>query len=178
MTATVPPRARPVPTRRPQVLRCPACHRTELRVPESTLRLTPGAWPMCCGQPMVAAATVADRGTDDDVDTIHWDDRRGGDRRPARAGTRLEVCLDGPGPGADVAIALLDVSATGVKVAIRGPVPTGDRVLLSLGPPDGGWEYIGPGLVCWCVPGAEGTALAGVRLDQPLTDSQMGDLAD
>jgi hypothetical protein len=129
---------------------------------------------------MVPAAVPAERAQDPDpdADATPWADRRWGDRRPARAEARLEFRRDGLSPGPDVSIALLDVSPGGLKVAVGGLLSDGERVLVSLGPPDGSWAYQGPAVVHWCVPGAEGTALAGVRLQRPLTARQVADLAE
>jgi hypothetical protein len=52
-----------------------------------------------------------------DPDANPWADRRGGDRQPARADVRVECRRAGSVP--DVAIALLDVSPRGLKLAVR-----------------------------------------------------------
>jgi hypothetical protein len=128
---------------------------------------------------MVPAAAAFERlaEPDPEADATPWADRRDGDRRPARAGARVEVRRRDAGPGPDLAIALLDVSPSGLKVAIRGTVAAGDRLLIAVGPPGESSEYRGA-VVRWCVPGAEGTALVGVRLQRPLTATELAEVSE
>jgi len=162
-------RARPV-------LRCPACLRVELRPPETLQRLTPGRWPECCGRLMVPAGPAPRQTPDPDADASPWADRRDTDRRPARAGAPIE-CRP-TGQPSDVAIALLDVSARGLKLAVRGLLPRGARVRVAVGAPGDSWAYHGPAAVRWCVPGAEGTALVGLRLRRPLAPEAVAALSE
>lgn len=115
---------------------------------------------------MVPARPAGRPAPDPDADADPWADRRGGGRRPARVNVRVECRRPGPGP--DVAIALLDVSPRGLKLAVRGVLRRGERVWVAAGPPGEPWAYHGPAAVRWCVPGAEETALVGLRLRRPL----------
>ena len=166
-SVTAPPPLPETSGRRRPLLRCPACLRVELRPPDTIRRLVPGRWPECCGRLMIPAGPAPKHAPDPDADASPWADRRDADRRPARAGVRVECRPAGQGP--DVAIALLDVSARGLKVAVRGLLRRGARVRLAVGSPGDSWAYHGPAAVRWCVPGAEGTALVGLRLRRPLT---------
>jgi hypothetical protein len=122
-------------------------------------------------------ARPADRAAPDpDADAKPWADRRGGDRRPARADLRVE-CRPA-GSESDIAIALLDVSPSGLKLAVRGLLRRGERVRVALGQPGEPWAYHGPAVVRWCVPGAEGTALVGLRLRRPLAAQAVGELTE
>lgn len=158
------------------LLRCAACLRVELRPPDTLQRPAAGRWPECCGRPMVPAVPAGDRAPDPDADATPWADRRGRGRRFARADARVECRA--ADTDVDAAIALIDVSAGGLKVAIRGLLRRGDRVRVAVGPPGGPWAYHGPAAVRWCVPGAEGTALAGLRLPRPLTAQAVGELTE
>ena len=125
---------------------------------------------------MVPAGPVPTAVPDPDADATPWADRRHGGRLLARAGVRIDIRAAESGP--DVAIALLDVCPGGAKVAVRGAVRRGDRLLVSLGPPDGSWGYRGRGIVRWYVPGAEGTGLVGVQLRRPLSAQAAADLSE
>jgi PilZ domain len=105
-----------------------------------------------------------------------WADRRAGDRRPVRPGTRFEVRRGGDGP--DLAVALLDVSATGLRAAVRGGFSVGDAVVVWIAPPGEGWVYQGTAFVCWQSARAEGTALVGLRLRSPIPVVAAVDLAE
>jgi hypothetical protein len=158
------------------LLRCPACLRVELRPPETFQRLTTNHWPECCGRLMVPAGPAASATPDPDIDATLCADRRGGDRRSPRVDARVECRRVGPGP--DVAIALLDVSARGLKLAVRGLLRRGERVRVAVGLPGEPWAYHGPAVVRWSVPGAEGTALVGLRLRRPFTARKLAALSE
>jgi hypothetical protein len=105
-----------------------------------------------------------------------WADRRAGERRPVRRGTRFEVRRDGQGP--DLAVALLDVSATGVRAAVRERLSVGDAVIVWIAPPGERWVYQGKAFVCWQSAGAEGTALVGLRLRSAIPVDAATDLVE
>ena len=147
-----------------------------MRPPETFQRLTANRWPECCGRLMVPARPSAGGAPDPDADATVCTDRRGGDRRSPRADARVECRRVGSGP--DVAIALLDVSARGLKLAVHGPLQRGERVRVAVGPPAEPWSYHGPAVVRWSVPGAEGTALVGLRLRRPLTAQALAALSE
>ena len=177
ISSILPPRY-PSPVRRPQLLRCPGCDRIQQRPPDTLGRLRPRVWPECCGHLMVPASPADEPGRESDTHEAMspWSDRRDDDRHEARAGARLELRRDED--NSDAAIALLDVSANGLKVAIRGRLFPGDQVDVVVGPPGGEWECCGQAIVQWCVDGAEGTALVGVRLCRSLTADHLIDLSE
>jgi len=175
MPAFSPP-ARPDPfVRRPRVLQCPTCRRTEPRPADSLRRLAQGRWPECCGRVMVPAVEVVAAAA---PDATPWADRRLTDRHSPRPGARVALRRGAMGMGPDVAVELLDVSASGARVHVRARVQPGDRVLVALRPPSGAWEAGGPAEVCWCQAEGGGTALAGVRFQHPLFERQVAELAD
>lgn len=162
------------PTR--SLLRCPACLRVQLRPPETFQRLTANRWPECCGRLMVPAGPAAGEVPDPDADATLCAERRVVGRRSPRADARVECRRVGPGP--DVAIALLDVAASGLKVAVRGLLRRGERVRVAVGLPGEPWAYHGPAVVRWSVAGAEGTALVGLRLRRPFTAQTLAALSE
>jgi PilZ domain len=105
-----------------------------------------------------------------------WADRRAGERRPVVAGTRFEVRRSDCEP--DLAVALLDVSQTGLKVAVRERLSVGDRVVVWIIPPSRGWVYRGQAVVCWWTDGAEETGLAGLEFRTPLPAQSVADMAE
>ena len=105
-----------------------------------------------------------------------WADRRAGERRPVRPGTRFEVRRGGRGP--DLAVALLDVSVTGLKAAVRERLPVGDAVVVWIAPPGEVWVYQGTAVVRWRANGAEGTAQVGLRLRSPIPADAAAELAE
>jgi hypothetical protein len=105
-----------------------------------------------------------------------WADRRAGGRRTVRHGTRFEVRLGGHSP--DLAVALLEVSATGLRAAVRQGLSVGDAVVVWVAPPGERWVYQGTAVVCWQSAGAEGTALVGFRLRSAIPVDAATDLAE
>jgi PilZ domain len=105
-----------------------------------------------------------------------WADRRADDRRPVLADTRFEVRRSECEP--DLAIALLDVSETGLKVAVRERLSIGDRVMVWIIPPSRAWVYRGQAMVCWWTDGAEETGVAGLEFRTLLPPQSVADMAE
>jgi hypothetical protein len=165
---------RPVDRRAPSLV-CPACGRTEPRPADALRRLAEGRWLECCGRVMVPALAVVPAPA---VDPTPWADRRMSDRRRPRPGTRVDVRRGGLGLGPNIALELVDVSAGGAKVLVRGHVRRGDRVVVGVRPPTKGWEVRTQSEVCWCLVAKDGTALVGVRFQRPLTLGEVDELTD
>ena len=70
----------------------------------------------------------------------------------ALAGALLVSCSSGT-PYDHAVVALVDVSATGLRAAVRGPLAVGDRVAVRLAPPGQGWVYRGEAVVAGEGPG-------------------------
>lgn len=158
----------------PRLLRCRACGRVEPRPRDALRRLAEGRWLECCGSLLVPAnGPPPEAGAAD----LPWGDRRLADRRPARPGVRLELRKGGLGVGPDLALAALDLSADGLRLAARGLIGVGIRVTVAVAPAGGRWEYRDTGEVRWCVSGDDGAARVGVRLRRPLTADQLADTA-
>ena len=129
----------------------------------------------CCGRVMVPVEVPTTASEEEDTP---WADRRLSDRRRPRVGTQLEVRRGGMGLGPSIGIETEDVSANGIKVRIRGNLRRGDRVVITLRPPGGIWETRALAEVCWCVAAKDGTALAGVKFQRPLSTRELAELAE
>lgn len=94
--------------------------------------------------------------------------RRGAARRPPKRSSKV-LCVTGKfGFGSNVAVALLDVSETGIRLVLTTPLTTGHEVEVSL-------EAMGDcrptkisGEVMWCVPMTDGHHCLGIRFNKPL----------
>jgi hypothetical protein len=127
-------------------------------------------------------APAPDREVEPDPDTLPFaeeaPERRAGDRRPPRPGTRVEVRRGQLGMGPDVALALLDVSEAGARIRLKAPVRPGDAVEVALWPPGGARSVRGPARVVWCRGDAHGAVQVGVRLRRRLVPQDLFELAE
>jgi hypothetical protein len=146
-----------------------------VRNPDTIRRPGTSLGPKCCGWRMVPVLPEAD-GLDPEAAADPWADRRADDRWPARPGTWFEVRQDEHGP--NLAVALVDVSAAGLRAAVRGPLSAGAQVVVVLAPPGDGWVCCRHAVVCWRAEGAEGTALAGLQFRTPLSPLAAADLTE
>ena len=96
-------------------------------------------------------------------------DRRLSPRRPARPGSKVFCLQGGYGVGRNIALAVLDISETGVRLRLRELLQRGQEIRVGFLPPGFFREFRMSGVVVWCVPAHDGTHLAGVRLDEPLS---------
>jgi hypothetical protein len=158
----------------PRLLRCRVCGRAEPRPHDALRRLAEGRWLECCGRLLVPAnGPPVDAGAAE----LPWGDRRLADRCPARPRVRLELRKGGLGVGPDLAVAALDLSVDGLRLAVRGLIGVGSRVTMVVAPTGWQWEYRDIGEVRWCVAGDDGAAQVGVRLRLPRTAEQLADVA-
>jgi hypothetical protein len=87
------------------------------------------------------------------------------------------VCRKGTlGLGRNLAVALLDVSETGVRLCLKEELAPGQEVEVCLLAPGEARETKRTGRVIWCVPGADGTHLVGVHFDKQLAFAAVQDL--
>ncbi len=104
-------------------------------------------------------------------------DRRREPRCLARGGIRV-LCRKGAhGLGPNLALALLDVSQTGARLAVGPALTPGQEVDVCLMAPGWAREQRRPGLVVWCVAAADGAHLIGVRFGSRLPPAALLDLA-
>jgi hypothetical protein len=108
--------------------------------------------------------------------TVRQVNRRSSPRLRARGGSK-SICRKGTlGLGANVALALLDVSETGVRLRVKEPLALGQEVEVGLQGPGHGSEFKMTGRVVWCIPAADGTHLVGIHFDKPLNFKAVQDL--
>lgn len=94
--------------------------------------------------------------------------RRGAARRPPKRSSKV-LCVTGKfGFGPNVALSLLDVSETGIRLVLSTPLTPGHEVEVSL-------EAMGEhraskitGEVMWCVSMSDGNHCLGIRFNKPL----------
>jgi hypothetical protein len=81
------------------------------------------------------------------------------------------MCVAGKyGLGPNVALTLLDVSETGIRLVIKTAVQAGQEVEVTLDADAVGSRQPTkiPGEVIWCVPMADGNHCLGIRFTKPL----------
>ncbi len=94
--------------------------------------------------------------------------RRCSPRRPAKRSSRV-MCVTGKfGLGPNVAVTMLDVSETGIRLVLKTALPLGHEVEISLDSVGGRQPTKIPGEVVWCVPMADGNHCLGVRFSKIL----------
>ncbi len=94
--------------------------------------------------------------------------RRGGMRRPPKGGVLATCRLGAPDPGEDMALRVLDLSETGLRLVVRRPLEPGQLVSVGLGRRGGGRPAPRVGAVVWCLPSADGAHCVGVRFQRRL----------
>jgi hypothetical protein len=102
--------------------------------------------------------------------------RRARPRRAAKGSIRAACRLGRTGLGKNLALRLLDVSEAGACLALAQAVGPGREVEVGLLAPCCGREHRRAGQVVWCAAAADGSHLAGVRFDQPLSYAILHDL--
>jgi hypothetical protein len=94
--------------------------------------------------------------------------RRVAPRRRAKQASKVS-CITGKfGLGANVAVALLDISETGVRLIVQSAVASGQEVQISLEPIGARRPTSMAATVAWCIALADGTHCIGARFDKPL----------
>ena len=126
--------------------------------------------PMSSSQTFAIASsfTSDDRAEAFAADELPWADRRLDERFPVRPGASVEVRRWGIGVGNDLAVQLLDVSASGVGVQLKRLVRSGEQLDVTLWVPKRTWCIRCKSVVRWCILGPDGNALTGLQLSRPL----------
>lgn len=139
-------------------------------------------WDCCptCGQTLQPGSkdSPAPAAAPAQPEELPWADRRLAERRPAREGARVEIRRWGISAGPDVGEELIDVSEIGIRASMQMAVRRGEQLDVTLWVPGGAWCIRSMGIVCWCVTGIEGKAIAGIRLRRRLTTADFKRLAD
>jgi hypothetical protein len=130
---------------------------------------------MCCERIMLP---VAEPDLADVASSGSRADRRASVRRPARAGTRIEVRRGLQGKNPNLAGRLLDISEEGAQVTLKEPIRAWEVVELALAPAGAAQAIRGPAIICWCIPTTRGEFRAGLQLRHRLTTEEMTLLAE
>jgi hypothetical protein len=102
------------------------------------------------------------------ADDLPWADRRLDERRPARHGAVAEIRRWGVGTRPDLAVQLVDLSISGIRVQLNRMVSSGERFEVTLWVPSRDWCIRCMGVVRWCILGADGVVVTGLRLSRPI----------
>jgi PilZ domain len=102
--------------------------------------------------------------------------RRAALRRKPKSASKV-LCVTGKfGLGPNVAVSLLDVSESGIRLVLQTPVPVGQEVEIGLEAPGERRPTTIPGQVIWCVPLADGNHCIGVQFSKALKYSVLQSL--
>ena len=88
-------------------------------------------------------------------------------RLPAKGGTKVYLSGNPLGLGANLAVSVLDLSESGVRLVVKSELRQGQGVEVHL-------EHLTSrpvkvtAEVVWCLPGADGRFVVGVRFERPL----------
>jgi hypothetical protein len=94
--------------------------------------------------------------------------RRSATRHQPRGGSKI-ICATGKfGLGPNVAVSVLDVSETGIRLIVKVALPVGGEVEVGLEAPADRKPTPMPAEVVWCVPMADGNFCVGARFARPL----------
>ena len=100
--------------------------------------------------------------------TVNAKDRRGDRRRAPRGATKI-VCLKGAlGLGKNLAVSLLDLSETGVRMVVSSALNPPQEIEVSVAPTSQSRPIKALADVVWCVPAADGTFCIGARFQKRL----------
>ncbi|MBY0228362.1 MAG: PilZ domain-containing protein, partial [Gemmataceae bacterium] len=110
-----------------------------------------------------------------DHDT-QWDTTRRFPRLLPRGATRLEAYGDPVAQGPDLALAVLDLSASGARLRLAQPFAPGHLLGVALYGPHLA-PIAGAARVVWCQDADDGTYLAGVSFDHEAGEDNVAALA-
>ena len=149
---------------------CPACGRNKDCTTSQLLRYSRKGLPWCCGNVMQTRGELA-------LPIGNVADKRLGRRRMALKGAQIEFRRGTLGFGADLAVALVDVSDDGLCVHIKEAVAPGEEVEVVVCRPLGGKPIKRTGRVAWCRPGWGRGFLAEVVIMKRFTQPQLNEVA-
>ena len=104
--------------------------------------------------------------------------RRASYRRLVRRGVRVTCQRGDLGLGPDLALALLDLSENGARLAVKEPLQPGEEVELNL---EGIWHrqpLRRLANVSWCAPKGDGRLEIGVRFQKGLPYAELSQLGE
>jgi hypothetical protein len=94
--------------------------------------------------------------------------RRRTRRRSPRGSTRVICFKNALGLGANLALALLDLSETGIRLQLKDPLPENQEVEINLDSLNHRRPLKVLGRVIWCLAAADGSHCAGIQFQRPL----------
>jgi hypothetical protein len=89
-------------------------------------------------------------------------------RQPAKKSVKAACFKGSMGLGANLALSVLDVSETGVRLLVKADLPPGQEVEIDLESP-GSQKVKALARVVWSVPAEDGTFRVGARFDKGLS---------
>lgn len=103
-------------------------------------------------------------------------ERRLNERHPARSGAIAEIRCWSMGSIANFGLQLVDLSIRGIRVKLNRMVQSGDRLEVTLWPPNRGWSIRCMAVVRWCSMSADNGIIAGLRLSRPIAKRDFEEL--
>jgi hypothetical protein len=94
--------------------------------------------------------------------------RRSATRHRPRGGSKVSCATGKFGLGPNVAVSVLDVSETGIRLIVKVPLPVGGEVEVGLEAPADRRPTPVPAEVAWCLPTADGNFCVGARFARTL----------
>src|SRR5262245_26842480 len=98
-------------------------------------------------------------------------------RSPAKSSARATCRRGVLGLGPNLALAILDVSETGIRLQVREPFEAGEQCEIGLEGITHARPLVLPATVVWCLATADGNYCIGARLQRPLTYRELHTLA-
>jgi len=103
--------------------------------------------------------------------------RRNSRRQAARGSTRIRAFRNALGLGPNIAVSVLDLSESGVRLLVKEDLPVGRELEVRIESS----TFSGPkavlARVIWCVATADGAFCVGARFDKPLPHRDLVALA-
>jgi hypothetical protein len=112
-----------------------------------------------------------------DKRTTTASNRRAFRRRSPKRTTKVSCRLEAAGTGVNVAVSLLDISESGIRLILRAPLTPGQQVEISL---EGPWQSRRPRIVAeavWSLPTSDGNHCVGCRFPKRLPFADVQTLA-
>jgi hypothetical protein len=103
--------------------------------------------------------------------------RRAFRRRSPKRATKVSCRLEAAGAGGNLAVSVLDISESGIRLILKAPLAPGQRVEISL---EGLWQSRRPPLVAeavWSLPTSDGNHCVGCRFSRRLPFAEVQTLA-
>jgi hypothetical protein len=100
-------------------------------------------------------------------------DRRRSPRREPKETSRAACYVGNTDLGPNIAVSLLDVSESGLRLIVKEALEPGRDVVVGLKALGGGRKTLVPGVVAWCETLEGGAYCVGVKFDDPIRDAAL-----